>query len=138
MGLSKESARRLLLRRGSAIASAVVTLSMTAGFASAQAVAPSRVTPTTLATPAGPSGAIIVASPAGLTPPETLRTSRRHLDVTVEAGFPELEAETAAIAAKIRAQRVTVTEIFAAANAIEQAYAAHGMCWFASRAAAAA
>jgi hemolysin activation/secretion protein len=127
LGLSKESARRLLLRRWSAIASAAVTLSMTAGFASAQAVAPSRVTPSTLAPPAGPSGAISIASPAGLTPPQNASNlSVAISNVTVEGGFPELEAETAAIAAKIRGRRVSVAEIFAAANAIEQAYAAHG------------
>jgi hemolysin activation/secretion protein len=127
LGLSKESARRLLLKRWLAIASAAVCLSMTVGFASAQAVAPSRVTPSTLAPPAGPSGAISIASPAGLTPPQNApNLSIAISNVTVEGGFPELEAETAAIAAKIRGRRVTVAEIFAAANAIEQAYAAHG------------
>jgi hemolysin activation/secretion protein len=100
---------------------------MTAGFASAQAVSPSRVTPSTLAPPAGPSGAISIASPAGLTPPQNApNLSIAISNVTVEGGFPELAAETAALAAKIRGRRVTVAEIFAAANAIEQAYAAHG------------
>jgi hemolysin activation/secretion protein len=47
-------------------------------------------------------------------------------NVTVEGGFPELQAKTSAITARIRERRVTVAEIFAAANAIEQAYAAHG------------
>jgi hypothetical protein len=47
-------------------------------------------------------------------------------NVTVEGGFPELEAETEAVTAKLRGRRVTVAEIFAAANAIEQAYAARG------------
>jgi len=127
LGLSKESARRLLRRSWSAIASAAVTLSMSVGFASAQAVAPSRVTPSTLAPPAGASGAIVVTSPAGLTPPQNASNlSVAISNVTVEGGFPELEAETAAIAAKIRGRRVSVAEIFAAANAIEQAYAAHG------------
>jgi hemolysin activation/secretion protein len=119
--------KRRLLSRWSAIASAAVTLSMTAGFASAQAVSPSRVTPSTLAPPAGPSGAISIAGPAGLTPPQNApNVSIAISNVTVEGGFPELAAETAAIAAKIRGRRVTVAEIFAAANAIEQAYAAHG------------
>ena len=127
MSLSKESTRRLLSKRWSAIASAAVTLSINVGFASAQAVAPSRVTPSTLAPPAGASGAIVVTSPAGLTPPQNASNlSVAISNVTVEGGFPELEAETAAIAAKIRGRRVTVAEIFAAANAIEQAYAAHG------------
>jgi hemolysin activation/secretion protein len=68
-----------------------------------------------------------VTSPAGLTPPQNASNlSVAISNVTVEGGFPELEAETAAIAAKIRGRRVTVAEIFAAANAIEQAYAAHG------------
>jgi hemolysin activation/secretion protein len=102
-------------------------VSMTGGFASAQAVSPSRVTPSTLAPPSGPSGAISIASPAGLAPPQNASNlSVTVSNITVEGGFPELEAETAAIAAKIRGRRVTVAEIFAAANAIEQAYAAHG------------
>ena len=100
---------------------------MATGLASGQGVAPSRVTPSTLAPPAGPSGAITITSPAGLTPPaHASNLSVAVGNVSVEGGFPELEAETAAIAARIRGRRVTVADIFAAANAIEQAYAARG------------
>lgn len=90
-------------------------------------VAPSRVTPSTLAPPTGPSGAITITSPAGLAPPaNAANLSVAISNVTVEGGFPELAAETAAITARIRGRRVTVAEIFATANAIEQAYAARG------------
>ena len=100
---------------------------MATGLANGQAVAPSRVTPSTLAPPVGPAGAITVTSPAGLTPPQNASNlSVAISNVTVEGGFPELEAETEAVTAKLRGRRVTVAEIFAAANAIEQAYAARG------------
>jgi hemolysin activation/secretion protein len=104
-----------------------VALSLASTLASGQVVAPSRVTPSTLAPPSGPSGAITITSPAGLAPPANASNlSVTISSVTVEGGFPELEAETSAIIARIRGRRVTVAEIFAAANAIEQAYAAHG------------
>jgi hemolysin activation/secretion protein len=102
-------------------------LSMAPSFAIGQVVAPSRVTPSTLAPAAGPPGAIIITSPAGLTPPANApNLSVVISNVVVDGGFPELQAETAAITARIAGKRVTVPEIFAAANAIEQAYAARG------------
>ncbi len=106
---------------------AAAALSMTTSLASGQAVAPSRVTPSTLAPPAGPSGAITLSSPAGLAaPPNAAKLSVSISNVTVEGGFPELAADTAAITAKLRGGRTSVAQIFAAANAIEQAYAARG------------
>ena len=66
-------------------------------------------------------------SPEGLTAPAN--ASKLFLtigNVTVEGGFPELAADTAAITAKIQGRQISVAEIFAAANAIEQAYAARG------------
>ncbi len=102
-------------------------LSMAPSLASGQVVAPSRVTPSTLAPAAGSPGAITITSPAGLTPPANASNlSVAISNVVVDGGFPELQAETAAITARIRGKRVTVAEIFAAANAIEQAYAARG------------
>ena len=84
-------------------------------------------TPTTLAPAPGPSGAITITSPAGLaSPANAANLSVTIGNVTVEGGFPELAAETAAITAKIRGRRVSVAALFAAANAIEQAYAARG------------
>ena len=106
---------------------AAAALSMTTSLANGQAVAPSRVTPSTLAPPAGLSGAITLSSPAGLAaPPNAAKLSVSISNVSVEGGFPELAADTAAITAKLRGGRTTVAQIFAAANAIEQAYAAHG------------
>jgi hemolysin activation/secretion protein len=104
-----------------------IALSLATNLAYGQAVAPSRVTPSTLAPPSGPSGAITITSPAGLAPPANASNlSVTISSVSVEGGFPELEAETSAIIARIRGRRVTVAEIFAAANAIEQAYAVRG------------
>jgi hemolysin activation/secretion protein len=95
--------------------------------ASGQAVAPSRVTPTTLAPPSGPSGAISLTAPAGLAAPANAAGLSVAIgSVAVEGGFPELAPETGAITAKLRGRRVTVAEMFAAANAIEQAYASRG------------
>ena len=106
---------------------AAAALSMTTSLANGQAVAPSRVTPSTLAPPAGLSGAITLSSPAGLAaPPNAAKLSVSISNVSVEGGFPELAADTAAITAKLRGGRTTVAQIFAAANAIEQAYAARG------------
>jgi hemolysin activation/secretion protein len=96
-------------------------------LANGQVVAPSRVTPSTLAPAAGPSGAISITSPAGLAPPANASNLSVAIgNVAVEGGFPELAPETAAITAKIRGRRVSVAEMFAAASAIEQAYAARG------------
>jgi hemolysin activation/secretion protein len=102
-------------------------LSMATSGATGQVVSPSQVTPSTLAPPPGPSGTTTISSAAGLTPPPNASNLSAVVgNVTVEGGFPELQAETSAITARIRGRRVTVAEIFAAANAIEQAYAAHG------------
>ncbi|MBV9286828.1 MAG: ShlB/FhaC/HecB family hemolysin secretion/activation protein, partial [Hyphomicrobiales bacterium] len=104
-----------------------VVLALPPSVASSQVVAPSRVTPTTLAPPTGPTGPITITSPAGLSPPaNAANLSVTVGKVSVEGGFPELAAETAVITARLSGRRVTVAEIFAAANAIEQAYAAHG------------
>jgi hemolysin activation/secretion protein len=70
---------------------------------------------------------LTITGPAGLTPPANAAALSVTLsNIVVEGGFPELQPETAAITSRIRGKRVTVAEIFAAANAIEQAYAARG------------
>jgi hemolysin activation/secretion protein len=116
-----------LLKRATPAGFGFFILVAAANIADGQVVAPSRVTPTTLAPAAGPQGAIAISSPAGLTPPaNAANLSVAVGSVSVEGGFPELAAETDAITAKIRGRRVTVAQMFAAANAIEQAYAAHG------------
>src|SRR5271157_1158725 len=92
-----------------------------------QVVSPSQVTPTTLAPATRPSATIALTNPAGLAPPANASSlSVTVSNVSVSGGFPELEAETSAITARIRGKRVSVADIFAAANAIEQAYAARG------------
>jgi len=68
-----------------------------------------------------------LTNPAGLAAPANASSlSVAVSNVAVSGGFPELEAETSAIIEKIRGRRVSVADIFVAANAIEQAYAARG------------
>ena len=105
----------------------VAAFSLAPGLASGQAVSPSQVTPATLAPAARPSATITLTSPAGLAAPANASSlSVAISDVTVSGGFPELQAETSAITARIIGRRASVADIFAVANAIEQAYAAHG------------
>ncbi len=101
--------------------------SLAPGLAAAQVVSPSQVTPSNLLPPAARSGAITLSNAAGLTPPPNASgLSVTISNVSIDGGFPELQDETAAIAGRIRGRRVTVADMFAAANAIEQAYAARG------------
>lgn len=106
---------------------AAVLGSVGIGSASAQQVAPSLVTPQTLRPTTAPAGTILLPPAAGLAAP----AGAEHLSVTlggvsVEGGFPELKGATDAIAARLSGRRATLAEIYAAANAIEQAYAAAG------------
>ncbi len=100
---------------------------MAPSLASGQVVSPSQVTPATLAPAARPSGTITLTNPAGLAPPANASgLSVAISNVVVDGGFPELRSETSAITARISGRRASVADIFAVANAIEQAYAAHG------------
>ena len=97
------------------------------GGASAQQVAPSLVTPQTLRPTAGPAGTILLPPAAGLAAPAGAENLSVTLSgVSVEGGFPELKSATDAIAARLSGRRATLAEIYIAANAIEQAYAAAG------------
>jgi hemolysin activation/secretion protein len=126
-----ESARRFRVRLTSTLRGAWLLLAAALASVPApsrgQVVAPSRVTPTTLAPSSGPSGTITLTGPAGLAAPANAASLSVVVgNVAVEGGFAELAADTAAITGKIVGRRATVAEMFAAANAIEQAYAAHG------------
>src|SRR5271166_4090436 len=110
-----------------ALALFLAAVAMAPDLSRGEVVSPSQVTPRTLVPAAGPSGAISLTNPAGLAAPANASSlSVAVSNVAVSGGFPELEAETSAITARIRGMRVSVADIFAAANAIEQAYAARG------------
>ena len=116
-------------RRGrpASLATIVAASLLAPDLATAQAVSPSQVTPSSLRPAAAPSGAISLSNAAGLTAPPNARNLSVSLsDVAVSGGFAELQAETAAITGRIRGRKVSVADIFAAANALEQAYAARG------------
>jgi len=96
--------------------------------AMAQATAPSSITPQTLR-PAPPdtSAAIAIPQVDGLVAPagsDSLVVTPGT--VTVDGAFPEVAGETHAIIAQLQGHRVTLTQIYAAASAIEAAHARAG------------
>jgi hemolysin activation/secretion protein len=95
--------------------------------ASAQQVAPSQIAPQTLRPETQQGAAIALPGAAGLAVPENAAGLSVSLgQVTVEGGFPELQGETAAIVSRLQGRRVTIAQLYAAANALEQSYAAAG------------
>jgi len=95
--------------------------------AAAQRVAPSQVTPQSLRPEAAPGAAIALPGAAGLTAPANAAALSLTLGgVSIEGGLPELRGESDAIVGRLSGRRVTVADIYAAANALEQAYAAAG------------
>ncbi len=100
---------------------------MASAVANSQVVSPSQVTPHSLRPASAPEGTISIVTAAGLTPPPNAANLSVTLsDVVVDGGFPELQDKTAALMAPIRGKHVTVADIYVAANALEQAYAAEG------------
>ncbi len=108
-----------------ALATALAGLAAPAG---AQAPSPSQVTPRSLAPDIqrAPTGVLLPDASAGQVPPGAQGVTLRVGAVVVEGGDPELAATTEAAVAAIRGRTVTVAAIYAAAAAIEQAYAARG------------
>jgi hemolysin activation/secretion protein len=114
--------RRAILRFA---APALLMLATAPTFA--QQVAPSQVTPSTLRPQAQPSAGIALPASEGLSPPQGAeKLSVKVGRIDVEGTFPELAAATAAITESIRGKTLSVSQIYQAANAIEQAYAAAG------------
>ncbi len=95
--------------------------------ASAQQVAPSQIAPSTLRPETQQGATIALPGAAGQAVPENAANLSVSLgQVTVEGGFPELQGETAAVVGQLQGRRVTITQLYAAANALEQSYAAAG------------
>jgi hemolysin activation/secretion protein len=97
-----------------------------AGFALGQVVAPSQVTPRDLRPPAaGPSNATIPVGQGPAAPANAANLQITIGNVSVEGGFPELQDETNALVAPIKGKRVSLSAVYAVADAIERAYALH-------------
>lgn len=107
----------------------ILALSLASGQnAQAQATAPSSITPQTLR-PAAPdtSAAIAIPQVDGLVAPQgSDALVVTPGTVTVEGAFPEVADETRAIVAQLQGHRLTLTQVYAAASAIEAAYARAG------------
>lgn len=95
--------------------------------AQAQSVAPSQVTPRDIA-PTPPT-----EPHAALTPPSESQAAQGDAalmldtgDVEIEGGFAALDAAHATLVARIGHQHLSLAELFAAARALEQAYAQQG------------
>jgi hemolysin activation/secretion protein len=126
MGHKSEVKQRLLgVCLGGSCAAFLATV--IAPAAQAQQIAPSQVTPQSLRPESVPSATIVLPEAAGLAAPANAQKLSVDVgQVVVEGAFPELAAETRALAAGLEGRRVSVAQIYAVANAIEQRYAAAG------------
>ncbi len=97
-------------------------------IAHAQAAAPITITPQTLRPAAtGNSTAVTIPEAEGLTaPPGAEGLAVTPGTVSIDGAFPEMATANAAFTAALQSHRVTLTEIYAAASALEQAYARAG------------
>jgi hemolysin activation/secretion protein len=118
MRLSTLQTRIIVLLTEAALASPVY----------AQSAAPVTVTPPTLRPEHDDHGfKVDIPEAGGLTAPAGAEGMSVTLaGATLEGGFPEVATESAAILAKLRGQRVTLAQIYAAASEIEAAHARAG------------
>jgi hemolysin activation/secretion protein len=95
--------------------------------AAAQTPAPSRLAPQSLRPEAPAAANVVLPGEQGLVAPANAeRLSVEIGKVVVEGGFPELKEAAAALAAPLEGRKVSLAQIYALANAIEQAYASAG------------
>ncbi len=115
--------------RAAPIASAGLSLllGLSVASASAQTPAPSRLAPQSLRPQVEAPANVALPGGQGLVAPaNSERLSVEIGKIVVEGGFPELKDATAALAAPLEGRRVSLAQIYALANAIEQAYAGAG------------
>lgn len=96
--------------------------------AASQSLSPSMVTPQSFE-PSFKSkgGGIDIPATAGAaTPKGGEQLSLRLGRVTIDGAFPELSAQNAILVARLQDKKVTIADLFAAANELEQAYARAG------------
>lgn len=93
----------------------------------AQIASPSQVTPQTLRPAAAPDQGIALPGQSPLAAPKGAESLEVLIgDVAVEGGFPECAPQVDAVIAGIKGKRLTVTQIYAAATAIEKVHAQAG------------
>jgi hemolysin activation/secretion protein len=108
-------------------ASGLATVALAPAPAEAQVISPAQVTPRDLRPESSSAGTIALPGAAGLVAPSNAAQLSLTLGrVIVEGGFSELQVQTAALTDPLRNRRVTIAELYAAANALQQAYAAAG------------
>jgi hemolysin activation/secretion protein len=97
------------------------------GQANAQTVAPSQVTPPTLRPAPGPGAGVIIPEAAGLQAPSGAdRISVTVRRVSVSGAFDDMADATRQLARTVQGRRLTVLQIYQAAQAYEAAYAQAG------------
>ncbi|MEY2928046.1 MAG: hypothetical protein RL367_2523 [Pseudomonadota bacterium] len=96
--------------------------------ASAQNTSPVTVTPETLRPESGGKGfRVEIPEAGGIVPPAGAEgLSVQLATATLEGGFAEVAGQSEAILARLRGQRVTLAQVYAAASAVEAAHARAG------------
>lgn len=93
----------------------------------AQTVAPSQVTPPTLRPTPTPGGGVAIPESPGLqAPPGADRISVTIRRVVVDGAFEDLAGASESLARLVQGRRLTVAQLYLAAQAYESAYAAAG------------
>jgi len=93
----------------------------------AQPVAPSQVTPPTLRPAPTPGGGVLIPGATGLQPPSGAdRVSVTLRRLVVDGAFADLASATDQLARAVQGRRLTVAQIYLAAQAYETAYAQAG------------
>jgi hemolysin activation/secretion protein len=125
------SSRLSLLLQAGAAASALLLVLSSPSFAqqpSAGQLVPPSLAPSVRTTP---DGTVLPAAPETGAPPGAASVHLMVGDVAIRGGNPALAEETRLALEPIRNRKVSAAEVYAAVNAIEQAYAARG--YFLSR-----
>ncbi len=120
-----------LIRRSTGLAALAATLLAAGLAAQAQTPSPSQLLdgPERVAVPqALGAGVALAGDSAGSTPPPGAEGVMLLVgEVAVEGGSPQLQPEIEAIIGPLQGNRVSIAAVYAAADAIERAYARHGL-----------
>jgi hemolysin activation/secretion protein len=129
--LRRDATRRSPRRAGRASArlvAALVAAALPPGATLVLAQTASQITPRSFEPPPPTlGGAVVFSGQPGLeAPPGAERLSITVSGVTVEGGLPDMAGATAAVEQRLAGRRVPVTELFAAAQSLEEAYGQAG------------
>lgn len=109
------------------LALCLVLAAVPLGAARAETVAPSRVTPPSLRPEPSTAASVTIPESEGLAAPAHAAELKIRIGrVAVEGDFEERRAETEALVAGLAGRTVTIADIYAAAQAIQKAYADAG------------